>query len=238
MISYPKLFLRIKAILWDSVILGLFFLSMIFLSSGLEFSNKILQGIFVFLPVISLEPLLVYFTGSSLGHRMAGIKIIHKNESKSLTLIQCYLRFLLKSLLGFLSLLIFFFTKKYQAIHDYASKSVVVFIDESKVPISHKLVDQKNIYQEVKPALQRRFVVSFVYFIFLILIVSIISNTSVSLFCIEYDQCTAKENNILNYLGLGFIFISLLIFMLGFFCKLPGAYYKPAKIRATKNNSL
>jgi uncharacterized RDD family membrane protein YckC len=226
MTSYPRLFLRIQAMLWDSVILGIFFVLMITLSDKIGINNELLQGAFFMVPTLSLEPLLVYFTGSSIGHRIAGIKISHISPDKNISLLQCYTRFFVKLILGAYSLLALAFTKKHQALHDIFTKSIVVFIDENKAPTNHKLTERSINYRNEKPSWLRRVVVMLIYIILLFIGTSIISAVLIPYNCIEFNVCTADEVLLLDYIVYSLLIAAMLVIILGCMCKLPGIFYK------------
>lgn len=223
--SYPKLFLRIKAMLWDSTILGLLLIIFALLSSLLPFESKILRGVFVVLPVLSLEPLFVYFRGSSIGHKLAGIRVVNIDEQKSLSVLQCYLRTIVKMLLGLVSLIMFIFSKNYQAIHDYVSRSMVVFIDEQNAPERYKLFEQRNVFVDHKPSIGSRLTILIFWILVFWQAISFIYMMMLSDHCYLYNQCSPSEENTSAIIGLIFIGGLLLIPVLGFMCKLPGAFY-------------
>ncbi len=223
--SYPKLFLRIKAMLWDSTILGLLIIITALLSSLLPFESEILRGLFIVLPVLSFEPLFIYFRGSSIGHQLAGIRVVNIDEQKSLSILQCYLRTIVKILLGIVSLIMFLFSKNYQAIHDYVSRSMVVFIDEQNAPETHKLFEQRNVFVDHKPSIGRRITISIFWILVFWQATSFIYMMTLSDHCYLYDQCSPLETNASVIFGLVLLGALLLIPVLGFMCKLPGAFY-------------
>ncbi len=215
--------------LWDSTILGLLFIVLALLSSLLPFDSKIMQGIFILLPTLSIEPLFVYFRGSSIGHQFSGIKVVNVDEQKSLSIFQCYLRTLVKMLLGLISLIMFVFSKKYQAIHDYTSRTMVVFIDELNTPQTHKLFEQRNVFVDHKPSIARRLTITVVWIVICWQTASVIYSMTLSKNCYLYGQCTSVEENASLILGMAILAALLLIPVLGFMCKLPGAFYRSNK---------
>ena len=224
--SYPKLYLRIKAMLWDSVVLWLLFLLLAFLTSYIPIKDKTLQFIILIALIISFEPLLTYFTGQTIGHRVSGIRIIDKKTNRSLNVFQCYVRFISKSTLGTLSLIMFVFSRNYQAIHDYLSGSLVVFDNENSIPQQRKLTTQRNTFIDKKPSFSRRLIVMITLIFLTLIIQSLIINISVSANCLNYNECTSNEENLFTYSGLFLLLVFGLIVVLGLICKLPGAYYK------------
>jgi len=215
--------------IWDSTILGVFLISWGLMSSLVGFSNNVVQVLIVLVPTLSIEPLFLYFTGSSIGHKIAGIKVVDVEKGEALSLIQCYARFLFKAVFGLLSLMMFVFSKRYQSIHDYLSRSMVVFIDEVNTPKSHKLFGQRNVYIDVRPSWSRRLIVMFVYFFLLITVMGIVTNIVVSVDCIDANYCSSIESTFFEYVTWIFLLVIVIILILASICKLPGAYYKSEK---------
>ncbi len=216
--------------LWDSTILGVLLITLASLTSLLPFESSVLRGLLIFLPVLSFEPLFIYFRGSTIGHQLAGIKVININEQKQLSIVQCYVRSIVKLLLGAFSLIMFVFSKNYQAIHDYASLTMVVFIDEHITPQNHKLTHQRNVFTDNKPSLGRRLTIIIVWLMILWSINSLVFTALLSESCYQYNQCSSSEELIFQVNGLIFFATLLIIPVLGFMCKLPGAFYKPLKM--------
>ncbi|MBV1907758.1 MAG: RDD family protein [Kangiellaceae bacterium] len=231
--SYPKLFLRIQAMLWDSAILGIFFITIAILSSKNSVNNEVLRALIIVVPALSLEPLLVYFSGSSIGHRIAGIKISHVNTDKNLSLLQCYGRFITKLILGIYSLIALVFTRKHQALHDLLSKSIVVFIDENKAPANHKLTERNTEYRTEKPSWIRRVVVTVIYIILFFVLLSIVSAGLIPAGCIEFNVCSENEVLLLDLIGYLLIGVTLTLLIMGSICKLPGIFYKSEQRNST-----
>lgn len=125
--DYPGLSLRINAAMIDSLIMGIYLYLSAYISYDIFPDHLIPRLIIIFVPFLSYEPILLYFTGSTIGHRMNKISVTHYYENKKLNLFQCYMRFITKILLGIFSLIIMFMTQKNQSFHDLITNSLVVF---------------------------------------------------------------------------------------------------------------
>ena len=89
-------------------------------------------GLFLFVFFL-YEPLFVSAFGGTIGHTYSNIKIKREyNTGKNISFPIAIVRFTLKSLLGWISLLTVTSNTKKQAIHDFAAKSVVVIEDNKK----------------------------------------------------------------------------------------------------------
>ena len=131
MTKYPQLGLRWKAAIIDSVIFATLLFSTSYFSYDLFPDNLYLRILFIVLPTLSYEPLMIYFTGNSIGHKIYGIGVVHQNNSKKLNLIQCYIRYIVKITMGLFSLIFMFLSQKRQAFHDLITATLVVFSKEN-----------------------------------------------------------------------------------------------------------
>ena len=135
--SYPRLIRRIQALLIDSLLLSVCALGTLVAVSHFGITGAyaaLCSGLVVFL----LEPVLVSSTGGTIGHHLRGLRVIHPQSGKRLNVLSATFRFLFKALLGWLSLITYFTTKRYQAIHDLTSSSVVVL----KRPLEEEIFEK------------------------------------------------------------------------------------------------
>ncbi len=123
--SYPRLILRVQALLIDSVLVSVGALGAMVAASSFGITGiyaALVSGFVIFL----LEPALVSFTGGTIGHHLRGLTVVHPESRRKLSILIAILRFFFKVPLGWLSLITYFTTKRYQAFHDLISSSVVV----------------------------------------------------------------------------------------------------------------
>ncbi len=126
--EYPRVFVRVKAVVFDSfiqialiIIIGQLFS----ISNNIPSFIKASAFILVF---IGYEPLLVSSVGGTLGHMIFGLRVLKSSDEQSKIPFYIALpRFLLKWLLGFISLFTVMSEKKGRAIHDLASNSIVIY---------------------------------------------------------------------------------------------------------------
>lgn len=126
--DYPSLQLRIKAAVTDFIILVFaMYCTSELLNSFDNVPTSLRIYLFVFYFVL-YEPLLVSCFGNTLGHYFSDIKVKQElNNEKNMSFPLALLRFTIKSLLGWLSLLTITSSEKRQAIHDSLVKSVVIY---------------------------------------------------------------------------------------------------------------
>lgn len=125
--DYALLIDRVKAAFVDALIL----IAMMFAASEIlalfdEVPNFVRIVLFIFIFIL-YDPLLTSFYGGTIGHSMNGLGVRKDNDSdQNIRLHLAVLRFLLKSFLGWISLLTVTGNDKKQALHDFAANSVVV----------------------------------------------------------------------------------------------------------------
>lgn len=119
---------RLKAAMIDGVILIIF----MFLVGGL-FSNfenipnlfRIIAFVFIFL---LYDPIFTSFFGGTIGHMILRIRVKREGDTKkNIPFLLAIIRFIVKALLGSISLLTVSGSEKGKAIHDKAAGSVVVY---------------------------------------------------------------------------------------------------------------
>jgi uncharacterized RDD family membrane protein YckC len=126
--NYPGVFDRIKAIMTDGivVVVYMFVASYIFsLFESVPDNARIIAFVFIFL---LYDPIFTSLFGGTIGHMMLGIRVKRESdEQKNILFHKAILRYLVKVLLGWVSLLTVSGNKKRKAIHDFLVGSVVVY---------------------------------------------------------------------------------------------------------------
>jgi uncharacterized RDD family membrane protein YckC len=127
----PSLVIRVKELLIDAVFI---IVLMGIMSAVLEnlnvVSGQVRGG--ALLMILLYEPILI-ITGGTIGHRIMGLRVkasedlIEKKEPKNINIIFSLLRYVVKILLGWVSLMTITSDKLGQAIHDKVGGSVVTF---------------------------------------------------------------------------------------------------------------
>ncbi|MDH7445829.1 RDD family protein [Aquimarina sp. 2201CG14-23] len=131
--KYPGLFDRIKAIIIDSIVLIIFMIIITDIFSSLDNVSdnaRIIAFLFIFL---LYDPICTSFFGGTIGHNLIGIRIRQENNpEKNILFSVALFRYLVKALLGWISLFSVMNNEKRQAIHDFMAKSVVVYKEQIK----------------------------------------------------------------------------------------------------------
>lgn len=130
---------RIKAIFADSVVLVIFMIIVTYVFALFEDvpdNARIAAFVFIF---FLYDPIFTSSFGGTLGHMMFGIRVKReKNQVRNILFPLALIRFFLKALLGWISLLTVSGNEKRKAIHDYVAGSVVIFYTkkESEIEMS------------------------------------------------------------------------------------------------------
>ena len=126
--NYPGVFIRVKAVVTDSFIMLLFMLAAYYLFGMFENVHDYARlAVFVFIFIL-YDPLFTSAFGGTIGHMIFGIRVKRENQQeKNILFPLATIRFIVKALLGWISLLTVLGNKKGKAIHDMLVGSVVVF---------------------------------------------------------------------------------------------------------------
>ncbi len=127
-VNYPGVSVRVKAVVTDSIMLVVFMLGVSYLFEGLGDVPdwaRVMAFVFIF---ILYDPLLTSTLGGTIGHMLFGIRVKReKNQQKNILFPLAVIRFVVKALLGWISLLTVSGNKKGKAIHDLIIGSVVIY---------------------------------------------------------------------------------------------------------------
>ena len=126
--NYPDIFDRMKASIVDGIVIIIF---MVVISAIFSFfetvpdNARIISFVFIFL---LYDPLFTSIFGGTIGHLMIGIRVRRdSNEQKNIILPLAIPRYIIKVLLGWISLITVSTNIKRKAIHDYLVGSVVIY---------------------------------------------------------------------------------------------------------------
>jgi uncharacterized RDD family membrane protein YckC len=126
-IIYPGVFDRIKAAVTDSFVIVAFIALLSNVFSNLDNvpnSYRIVGFIFIF---ILYDPLFTSLFGGTIGHMIMKIRVKRtSNTEKNILFHSAIIRYIVKVLLGWISLLTVGTNKKHLAIHDMIAGSIVL----------------------------------------------------------------------------------------------------------------
>jgi len=119
---------RVKAAVTDGIVIFAFMLSITYAFAQFKHVHdnaKIIAFAFIFL---LYDPIFTSVFGGTIGHMVLGIRIKReKNKMKNILFPLAIVRYILKALLGWISLLTVMGSEKRQAIHDAVVGSVAIY---------------------------------------------------------------------------------------------------------------
>ena len=159
---------------------------------------------------------MVSFTGGTIGHHIIKIRVQNVDGHYNINIFLAFFRFILKSVLGVISLVFVLTTRRHQAIHDFLVNSVVVYKDPTRLP-EHEALDERTIEEEgyIYPSKLRRTLMIILYNILLFILISFLSAFLTSEACIENNKCTPAEEVISYVIGIIWIISATLILVGG-----------------------
>ncbi len=130
----PSLVLRIKSMLIDAVAVIALMMLMAWVLNGLEVGSGTVRGL-CFLGVLLYEPVLVAFN-RTIGQAVVGLQVRRLSDLKNgvqlrpISIFASLARYVVKGLLGWISLLTIHSDRYGQAIHDKVASSVMVIAEQ------------------------------------------------------------------------------------------------------------
>ncbi len=137
-------------------------------------------------------------TGGSPGHHLMGVAILDAKTGSRIGVVRALIRFILRTLLGWLSVVLVLTTRKHQALHDLVCRTNVVLLSPESLPEREKFTER--ITEDAKflyPSKIRRVIVIAVYVILSLLVMGIAGTILLSESCLLANRCTPIETIVL-----------------------------------------
>lgn len=149
--------------------------------------------------VFILEPVLVSFTGGTIGHHWRKIRVTTLSAKGNISLLAATVRFILKVVLGWFSLIVVLVTRKHQALHDLATRSLVVHATLQHIPARERLVDRPDLNETFgMPSRWRRVLVILGYVFLEYILFGVIAVLFASDSCLKFRRCTTMDTVVLG----------------------------------------
>ncbi|HYD81353.1 MAG TPA: RDD family protein [Paucimonas sp.] len=140
---YPRLIKRVLAAQLDGVIMIVAAMASLVIGDSMGVSSLAGKAMLGFVPIFLLEPGLMALTGSTIGHRIHGLKVVKKDGVGRLNIFAATLRFVVKTMFGVLSYAFLFTTRRRQALHDLVARSVVLHRESDGLPRYDRLQERR-----------------------------------------------------------------------------------------------
>ncbi|HKJ42530.1 MAG TPA: RDD family protein [Sunxiuqinia sp.] len=126
--NYPPLPDRIKASIIDAIVLISMIIGATYLFEAIKTTPDVARAIAFLFIFLLYEPIFVSSFGGTIGHMLLGLRVKReKDQSKNVFFPLAIVRFIIKALLGWISLITVTSNSKRNALHDMAVKSIVIF---------------------------------------------------------------------------------------------------------------
>jgi uncharacterized RDD family membrane protein YckC len=171
---YPRVLRRVQGALIDGLVIPVAAVGAIVALGYAGIGSGYLKGMVALFLILLLEPLAVSFTGGSIGHHVVGMRVRRISRDEKIGILSALVRFVVKTLAGLPAFLVVLTTRRRQALHDVAARSVVVYKRGGGVP-SHEILPELSRAEEHRAytSVGRRLLVIVAYWAFSYLLLSI-----------------------------------------------------------------
>lgn len=214
-IRYPLIGRRAMAFVIDSTIIIVTFILSGLAVSNLNLSTPVRIGMPVGL-IFLLDPILVSSMGMTIGHRIMGLRICKQGNLRKLNIFESILRFFIKVLFGWLSLVSVLITRRHQAIHDMSVKSLVILDNPDKFGDHEKLTERLDEEKDgwIYPSKARRVFFILGYLFIANFLIAVPTELLAFLFLEVLRLNSVYSTMIPNIIG-GIAFIALAFYLVG-----------------------
>ena len=205
---YARFSRRLRAIFLDWVVALVAIFGAVLLAAAVGNSNfSRALGIFIVIALMLYEPVLVSFTGGTLGHTWTNLRVVDDRHGGNVSFAKACLRIVIKSVLGWYSFIVLAATRRNQAIHDLLTRSTVQIRDPTKASPGQYITARSAPAATHLPSRWRRVAVICGYLLVMIIIVAVVAVSLLSPRCRYDDYCSAGER--LISLGAALVLLAL-----------------------------
>ena len=221
---YARFSRRLRAMLLDWIVTLVVLFGAVLLAVTVRndnFSRGL--GVAVVIALLLYEPVLVSFTGGTLGHYFTNLRVVDARDGGNISFPKACARVVIKGLLGFYSFVILAATRRNQAVHDLLTRSTVQIRDPAKAFPGQYITERTEPADANMPSGLRRIVVIFAYLLLMFIADAVITVGSLSPACIDSNFCSAGERIVSFVAGIMLLVLAALMIALGWKGKLFGA---------------
>jgi uncharacterized RDD family membrane protein YckC len=180
-------------------------------------------GFLVVAGLLLYEPVLVSFTGGTLGHYFTNLRVVD-DRGGNVSFLKACARMVVKGLLGWYSFVILAATRRHQAIHDLVTRSTVQIRDPAKASPGQYVTERVELAEANMPSRWRRVIVILAYLLLSYALGLAAVFASMSRSCLRNEVLCSAAVGIINVVAsLGLLFLTALIIGLGWKGRLFGA---------------
>ncbi len=228
---YARFSRRVRGIVIDWIITLVVMFGALFVAITVD-SNSFSRalGFTVIAAMLLYEPVLVSFTGGTLGHYFTNLRVVDERSGGNVSFLKACARLLIKSLLGWYSFVILAATRRNQAVHDLVTRSTVQIRDPAKARPG-QYITERAVPAETSPTMPprwRRILVILIYLLLLFIafwaVLYVMAVTGmISARCMNTDFCPGAERIELLVVDIGLLVMMAVIIAQGWRGRLFGA---------------
>ena len=208
LIYYSSLVRRFQAALIDSLVVVLLFVITLTVIANANIEVGWLKLIMLVSPILLTEPLLLTFYGGTIGYFFLNQRVLKRKSGRKLNFLEAFSRYIFKLVLGVISLIFMFLTRKHQALHDLVVDSIVIVKDPAREQGQYLKAERSVDESIVMPSNIRRLIVISGYNVVIFLILAWFHSRLISDECYFLNKCSSFDKTAESWIG--FIWISLL----------------------------
>jgi uncharacterized RDD family membrane protein YckC len=191
---YARFSRRLRGIVLDWIIAMVILFGAVLVAVSIQNDNfSRMLGILVVAALLLYEPVLVSFTGGTLGHYFTNLRVVNDRDGGNVSFLKACARVVIKGLLGWYSFVILAATRRNQAVHDLITRSTVQIRDPAKALPGQYLIERSEPTLANMPPRWRRIAVICVYLVLLFILVAVIGLALLSPACFNRSFCSAGE---------------------------------------------
>lgn len=222
---YARFSRRFRGIMLDWMIAMVILFGAVMLAIVVQNDNfSRALGVLVIAVLMLYEPVLVSFTGSTLGHYFTNLRVVDERSGGNVSFLKACARVAIKSVLGLYSFVILAATRRNQAVHDLLTKSTVQIRDIAKASPGQYVSERDEPADTNLPPRWRRVAVICGYIMLIFVLIGIGAIGLMSDACLRNaSNCSAVERIFNTAAGVLFLLLVALIIARGWNGRLIGA---------------
>jgi len=226
---YARFSRRLRGIVVDWIIAMTVIFGAVFVAATIandNFSRAL--GIAVIVALLLYEPVLVSFTGGTLGHYSTNLRVVDDRSGGTVSFLKACARLALTAVLCCYSFVILTATRRNQAIHDLLTRSTVQIRDPASARPGQYITERVELATSGMPSGMRRVVTICVYLLLLVAVFIAVAGASASAgwlsrSCIEKDYCSGAERTLIFVISVALLVMIAAVIALGWKGNLFGA---------------
>jgi uncharacterized RDD family membrane protein YckC len=228
--AYARFSRRLRAVFIDWLIFVLILLGALIIMVAVK-SDTFSRGSVIVLAAVLLfyEPLLVWKTGSSIGHYLTNLRVVDDRTGGNVSFPKAFARLLIKTILGWYSFITMATTRRHQALHDLLTRSTVQIRDPIKADPDDFVRERISGSGMPSPARRVGFILAYLLLLSVVLVIvvnGLALGGTLSQACVIEKLCTPGENLMYTIVGLVWFGLCALVMVLGWRGYMPGCRAK------------